>query len=243
MGLTITPKIFKPHAEVRAAMTLRGRSDAPFGFNLSASVGDDPDRVKKNREKVASGLGFEPERLATQKQVHGDRIVRVDELYTAGESDALITDLPGTLLAVSVADCVPVLLYSPEGNVVAGIHSGWRGTVRNIAPRTVHRLYEEYGVAPAGLKAWIGPAAGECCYEVGAEVAEQFDATHSRAVGAGKYLLDTRGAVLRGLIDAGVPPDGIEVDVRCTICDERFHSYRRDADRSGRMFAMIGIVE
>lgn len=241
--MLVVPNIFRPFPEVRAAMTTAGPASRPFGRNFSHAVGDDPDRVEENRRAVATELGFDPAKLAWQRQVHGDRIVRVEEGYRPGESDALVTDEPGRLLAASVADCVPVLLYAPERRAVGAVHSGWRGSARNIAGKTVDFLAEQFGASPEELLAWIGPSAGACCYEVGADVATAFNERHGREIGDGKYLFDNKGVVLAQLLRAGLRSERVEIDPRCTICDERFHSYRRDRERSGRMYALIGIAQ
>lgn len=242
MSSLYEPKIFKAYPAVRAALTLRGRGRVPYGLNMSLSVGDDPDRVLAARRVVAGRLGFDVDRLAVQQQVHGVVARIVDEGYEPGESDALICAEPGRLLAVSVADCIPVLLYSPARQAIAGVHSGWRGTVANITGAVVERLATTFGVAADDLRAYVGASAGQCCYEVGAEVAEQFDKRHSRPLGAGKFLLDNKGAVLEQLLEAGLRPGHVELDPRCTICDETFHSFRRDGAASGRMFAVIGML-
>jgi YfiH family protein len=242
MALIHEPKIFKRFPGVRAAMTLRGTTHLPYGFNMSLTVGDDGERVRDNRARLARRLGFEPDRMATQRQVHGEEIVRVAGGYLPGESDALITDQPGWLLAISIADCVPVLIHDPDRGVVAGAHSGWRGTARNIAGKTVARLRREHRSAPEALQIYIGAAASACCYEVGEDVASAFDGRYSRPLGGGKYLFDNKGAVLDQLLASGVPAGSIELDPRCTICDPAFHSYRRDGARSGRMFAVIGMT-
>ena len=241
MGLTITPQIFKTYPLIHAGMSLRGRSDKPFGFNLSNSVGDDPDQVRANRQKFARKLGFDSERLILQQQVHGDRIVRVEKNYQPGESDALVTDIPGLLLAVSVADCVPLLLSDPANSVVAAVHSGWRGSAQNIAAKTVDSLSDWFSLSAGNLVAWIGPSAGQCCYEVGSDVSEAFNSRHSRDIGGGKFLFDNRGVVLEQLLSTGLEAGKIEVDMRCTICDERFQSWRREGKKSGRMLAAIGM--
>lgn len=243
MALKIAPKIFREFPEVRAAMTLRGKSSHPYGFNLSPYISDEPERVAAHQCKAAEMLGFDPDRMAVQKQVHGRRIVEVDDEYIPGESDALCTSHSGWLLAISVADCVPILFYDPETRTVAGVHSGWRGTLAGIGPATIEYLASNKGIRPENIRAWIGPSAGICCYEVGADVAEQFPAEHSRPLGNDKFLFDNRGAVLAGLLGAGLREQHIEMDIRCTICDERFHSYRRDGGLSGRMYALIGMTE
>lgn len=242
MPLLYEPKIFKRFPNVRAAMTQRGASNTPYGFNVSLAVGDDEASVRANRAWLAERLGFRAEGLASQRQVHGCTVRRVGEGYLPDESDALITDEPGWLLAISIADCAPVLIHDPVNNVVAGVHSGWRGTERNIAGATIARLQEEHRSSPSDLHLYVGAAASQCCYEVGEDVASAFDAAYSRPLGGGKYLFDNKGAVLDQILRMGIPPAQIELDPRCTICDGALHSYRRDGARSGRMFAVIGLI-
>lgn len=207
---------------------------------MSLTVGDNQPRVEANRKHAAAALGFT--QMATQRQVHGANCRVVAEGYAPADSDALITDQPGWLLAVSVADCIPILLFAQRRNVVAAVHSGWRGSQQNIAGTAIAQMVQNYGVAPDELVAYIGPAASQCCYEVGNDVALQFPGCHSRPIGEGKFLFDNKGVVLAQLLAAGVPPKQIELDPRCTICDSNFHSYRRDGARSGRMFGLIGMV-
>jgi polyphenol oxidase len=241
MALIYEPKVFAKLPGVRAALTLRGATRPPYGFNMSVSVGDDEDAVMKNRARLAERLGFAPSRLATQRQVHGATVVDVGDEHAPCDSDAMITDRVGWLLAVSVADCVPVLLYDPARRVVAGVHSGWRGTARNIVGATIERMREGFGCEPSSLRAYIGAAASQCCYEVGDDVAGAFDERYSRAIGGGKYLFDNKGRVLDQALESGVDAGLVELDARCTICGPSFHSYRRDGSRSGRMFAVIGM--
>jgi polyphenol oxidase len=243
MALIHTPAIFRQFPNLRAGLTLRGRTEEPFANNLSLAVGDDPERVMANRKRLAATLGFAPERIAVQKQVHGCAVVDVAEGYEPGESDALITSRKGWLLAASVADCVPILIYDAVREVVAAVHSGWRGTRARILPATLERLQSEYGSGLQDIYLYIGASAGQCCYEVGEDVAGAFDPKHSRPLGEGKYLFDNRGVVLEQALSAGVPPGHIEVDPRCSICGDAFHSYRRDGARSGRMFSVIGMLD
>jgi len=241
MALIYEPRVFASVEGVRAAMTLRGTTRPPFGFNMSLSVGDDETSVHANRARLARRLGFAPESLATQRQVHGDVIADVSDGYAACESDALMTDREGWLLAVSVADCVPVLLYDPERRVIAAVHSGWRGTVLDITGATVRRMRERFGSDPSSLRAYVGASASQCCYEVGEEVAEAFGERYGRSIGGGKFLLDNKGRVFDQLLESGVQTGLVELDPRCTICSRQYHSYRRDGAQSGRMLAVIGM--
>lgn len=166
----------------------------PGEFDLSYSTAKQPARVERNRRALlrAVGSGKRPPswRLVTLRQRHTD-IVRViagpaPEEPAGSEQerdgavkltgDAVATEQPGWLLAVQVADCLPVLLADPQQGVVAAVHAGWRGTLAGIAAKTVGRLRQEFNSKPSKLLAAIGPGIHRCCYEVGAEVAEAYQA-------------------------------------------------------------------
>jgi hypothetical protein len=221
-------------------MTVRDLSAEMYESNFSFSVDADRGRVERNRARLAGELGFAPERLAVNRQVHGVDVIAVDREYRECEGDGLITNQRGWLLGVSVADCGPVLLYDRETGAIGAIHSGWRGSAAGVVGNGIVRMREEYDTDPGDLLVWLGPSAGPCCYEVGDEVADRFDRSCSRPTGEGKYLFDNRRAILLDLLREGVPAASIHVDSRCTICDSSFHSWRRDGPDSGRMLAVIG---
>ena len=168
----------------------------PDELNLSYSVGPSPARATRNRRRVQLALGG-PRRghwhLVTLRQRHTD-IIKVLPAEVANNTrrlrrgavererdgalkfigDALITDSPGLLLAVQVADCLPILLVEPEQRVVAAIHAGWRGSAQRIVEKTVGRMQLEFGCDPRRVRAAIGPGIHACCYEIGREVEEAF---------------------------------------------------------------------
>ncbi len=221
-----------------------GVSPEPLGMNLSMSVGDDPRNVDENRKRFCAAAGVRVESLVFQGQVHGDAIHRVFSPGRIPSCDALVTDIEGLFLAVSIADCVPILLADPVKRVVAGVHSGWRGSVRRILSMTVDRLQNEFDVRPHDLVAYIGPSASVCCYEVGEDVAAQFEKSFVKRSDGLKPRLDLKEVNRSLLRSSGVRDENIEVSRHCTICNpELFHSYRRDKERSGRMLAVIGITE
>jgi polyphenol oxidase len=174
--------------------------------------------------------------VAWAKQIHSARVLAAAASGLQGEGDALTTRNAGLVLCVVTADCVPVLLAGPGG--LAAVHAGWRGIAGGVLPETLA------GVAGPLREwtAWVGPAIGACCYEVGPEVAEQVAAASDPAVvltgPAGRPHLDLHEAVRRQLAAAGV---GEVVCVpRCTRCDpERLWSYRREGARAGRNHAFI----
>jgi len=156
------------------------------------------------------------------------------EAGAATPCDALFTDRRGVALGIKVADCLPVSLYDPVHRVIANIHSGWRGAVQNITAATLDAL-NETSFDPAAAYAYLGPSIRVCCFEVGEEVAAQFDARwidrsrgpkpHVDLARMTEFLLCERG--VRNVIDTAL----------CTRCNPLFHSYRRDK-KSGRNLAI-----
>jgi len=211
-------------------------------MNLSFSVGDDPENVLENRRRFFGGLSIELQELAIPRQVHSATVRRVHEPGTYPDCDALITNARRLFLCVTVADCIPILLYSPDVQAVASVHAGWRGTVSRIASVAVETMIREYSCVPDQMLAYLGPAAGACCYTVGVDVALQFNAKflHQNSSGA---TVDLKPANVAQLQDSGIPPQNIEVSQYCTISEgSLLHSYRRDRDLSGRMMGVIGLL-
>jgi YfiH family protein len=195
--------------------------------------------------RFSRALGLDGMPIHWAHQVHGNDAVTVRTSWrgepNVGRCDALATALPGTALAVQTADCVPILLAAPS--VVGAAHAGWRGSAKNVAVEAVRAL-EELGAPARTLHAWIGPAIGPCCYEVGGEVAAQFAGDFVRAgCGGGKFRLDLKALNVAQLEAAGIPRGSIEVHAACTKCGgEKFASYRRDGQRSGRMIALVARI-
>ncbi len=205
-------------------------------------------------------------RLVNVRQVHGNvvRVIRAEDgvfegrLETAEgkavlEGDGLVTDVPGVLLGVGTADCVPVLVVDVEKRAVGAFHAGWRGTVAGIVGEGVAAMRREYGSRPEDLRAAVGPSIGACCYAVGEEVRSQFRERFGYAdelfrEGAGLYV-DLWEANRRQLLDAGVAAGRIEVVGECTACTRepdgrrRYFSHRAGAGRTGRMLNLIGVAD
>lgn len=225
-----------------------GVSQGPYSsLNLGASVGDRPEAVAENRARLARTLGFAPERLVTTPQVHGTDVLVVDDRTASAaletRADILVTNRPGYLLMQRFADCVPILLWHPEGRVVSVAHAGWRGTARGVAGRAVAAV-AALGGAPDGLRVGIGPSIGPCCFEVGPEVVGHFpDADGACSVGPhGRPHLDLWELNRRQLVAAGVPATRIEVAGQCTRCrPDVYFSHRALGYPSGRFGAAIGL--
>ena len=208
-------------------------------MNLSFRVGDREDNVRRNRELFFGGLGIDQSELAVPLQVHSRNVLHARTSGSYPHCDGLITRTPRVFLCITIADCVPVLLYDPVSATVAAVHAGWRGTLAGIAAHAVSVLNFTFSVRPANLLAFLGPGAGRCCYEVGEDVAGTFDPAFVGRSGD-RATLDLKAANKAQLEAAGVRQ--IDVDPRCTISETAlFHSYRRDRNNSGRMMAVIGL--
>jgi len=192
--------------------------------------------------RFARSLATDGLPIVRATQVHGTRAVIVrdapgrDEVLDAGECDILATDLSGVALVVQTADCVPILLAGVRS--VAAVHAGWRGSARRAAAAGVTAL-AQLGESASSLRAFLGPAIGACCYEVGGEVAAQFAGEFLRRSCEGRFRLDLAAVNRAQLESAGVPRANIAAHPACTRCEgERFASYRRDGAAAGRMIAL-----
>jgi YfiH family protein len=238
MGECCVPRWNVP-PNVRALQTTRqgGASLAPWdSFNLGDHVGDAPATVAANRTSLRRCLPGEPVWL---NQVHGTFAVDVDFAPDGAEGDAALARRPGRVCVVMTADCLPVLLCDRHGTVVAAAHAGWRGLLGGVLERTVAAM----AVDGADILAWLGPAIGAQCFEVGGEVRAAFvsadpDAAQAFVPGAaGKWLCDIYLLARQRLQRAGVT--AISGGGECTVSDAgRFFSYRRDGV-TGRMASLI----
>ncbi|MDD8017669.1 MAG: peptidoglycan editing factor PgeF [Bacteroidota bacterium] len=218
-----------------------GVSAGKFNLNVSFSVGDNPENVTENRRRFFSALGIDENIVAFTQQEHTSVVCACSTPGNYPVSDALITRSQHLFLAISVADCTPVMLYDPKTKTAAAIHAGWRGTTSKIVKKAIAKMYVHYGTKPANIVAFIGPSAGKCCYEVGNEVAKQFPDICVERKPDRKYLLDVKQANVIQLLESGLQEDHIEVHSDCTIHNQVYHSHRRDGKESGRMFAVIGM--
>ena len=159
-----------------------------------------------------------------------------------GECDGLISDSPNVVLAIQVADCLPIFLVAPDVSAIGLVHAGWRGTVAGIALEAVCKLKEDFGVDPGSLSCFIGPSIHTCCYTVEREVMDKFQTDHLTENGSNCYNLDLISANSAQLSEAGVATEKITVDKRCTHCSESgLHSYRRHSDRAGRNVCFLNL--
>jgi len=214
-------------------------------MNLGLRWGDEPEAVHENLRRLAAAGHFAAERLVRVQQVHGDAILAAHEVDASSEADAIWRhrEHPGEhVLGVLTADCVPVLLVDRQGHACAAIHSGWRGTVAEIAAKTATLMCERAGIAPEDLFAAIGPCIEVDAFEVGFEVAEQFDPAFVQRQPDRKPHVDLVAAVRAQLERVGVPSQQIERVGACTHANpQSFFSYRRAGAGQGQHLAFIGL--
>jgi YfiH family protein len=243
--LVIRSPSFTDHHEVVCGISTRhgGVSPLPYGLNLSFNCGDNPERVQENQRRFFGQLGIGRQELAIPQQRHTSTVRMALTPGVYPDCDALVTDRSRVFLVVSVADCIPLMMYDPVKKVVAAVHIGWRGAACGIITNTIEHMRNEFSTAPDSLMVFLGPSARACCYEVGEDVASKFPKDFLSPIKNGKYFLDLQGFTKAQLTELGLPPDQIEDDGRCTICrPELFHSYRRDGEKSGRMMGVIGLA-
>lgn len=211
---------------------------APFdSLNLGRSTADRPEAVAENRRLLLHALGLDGNALATAGQTHGSRVVEVTAAGHVPSCDALLTRRSGLALAVSGADCLPVIYEAP--GVVAAAHAGWRGMAAGICRHVVETLCAVAGAEPADIRAHLGPAIRRCCYEVGREVASRFPAEAVTNVGDSVHL-DLAAAARVQLLGAGLRDAAIMDTAACTACDpDWYFSHRRDAGRTGRQWGLV----
>jgi YfiH family protein len=205
---------------VTAALSLRGKD------------------AREDWEELARELGYS--RVAQLTQVHGKRVIRVaaQACLPFEEADAMVTDVPGLLLMVRVADCAAISLYDPERKAIGLVHAGWRGLVAGIVGEAVGAMRKECGTRPESLIAAVSPSLGPCCSEFSRPEEEIPSEFHS-------FIRDGRKVDLWGLIEgvlarSGIHAANVEFVRECTRCGkEQFYSHRRGDEK--RMGAFLGL--
>ncbi|WP_048833212.1 peptidoglycan editing factor PgeF [Nocardia cyriacigeorgica] len=232
---------------VRRVVTTRagGYSAAPYdSFNLGDHVGDDPQAVRRNRNRLAETIGLAPQRLVWMEQIHSRNVEIVDgpRSEPVPATDALVTTVPGLALVVVTADCVPILLSDDEAGVIAAVHAGRIGARIGIVPRVLDAMVS-VGARIDRIGAFLGPAASGRQYEVPAEMradVERHLPGSATTTERGTPGLDLRAGLRRQLTTAGV--GAVAVDPRCTIEDTTLFSHRRGAP-TGRLGGVIWMEE
>lgn len=249
---------FEPFCDVpfcRAAVLTRagGVSEGHLStLNVGIQCGDTAEHIEENMRRIGKAIGFSPMRMVFTNQTHSAAVrhVTAEDAGTGfsrprflEDADALITSEPNLPLFAYFADCVPVLFCDSVQKAVGICHSGWRGTVQEIAGRVVSEMQKTFGTNPKDIRAAIGPHIGSCCFAVDAPVYEAFYAAFPKDGGFAekrgeKYHISLASAVRHTLEKAGV----LEIsDIGlCTAChSERFFSHRKTGGKRGLFGAVI----
>ena len=216
-------------------------------LSLSPRRGDDIECVRENEKILCKALGFNHKRLTSTNQEHTDNLKVIEKehigygitaLWNEGV-DGIITQLKDVPLICYSADCVPILFYADDIEAIAAVHSGWRGTDKKIAEKTVKKLVE-MGANPQNIYASIGPCIGICCYEVSEDVAKNFEKVYYKEKTGGKYMLDLGKVNFDMINKCGVPKENISLSGICTKCrNDLFFSHRAQNGKSGTLGGII----
>jgi polyphenol oxidase len=247
MEPVIKSGLLAKYPEIIHGVSTKSDGSPPYYNNMSKYAGDEIENVMLNRTAFFKSIGINTEtaRFVHANQVHSAKAAVVTHGGLVKETDALITNSNELYLVISVADCLPVMLYDNSKRVIANIHSGWRGASKKIVSRTIEKMKKEFGTNAVDLTAFIGPGISCDNFEVGADVAELFDKKYVQPFGSSekKFSVDLKKAVFDELLDTGVKQENIDVCGYCSYAEKDYlHSYRRDRDKSGRMFAVIGLA-
>ena len=223
-----------PELEAEVGL-VHGFSTMAIG-SVGLTLAPDPAPVLAARRAFARAVGVDAKSLVTAGAVHGKEVARVDEPREVVRGvDGLATDQRGVSLFATYADCYPILLWDRQRRCAALAHAGWRGTAAGVTGIAVQFLHDEYGTAPEDIRAGIGPGICARCYEVGDDVASQFDPRFVAAGQGDRFLLDLAAANQAQLESAGVTD--VHVIGVCTKETAFLPSHRRSAD--GTRFGAI----
>ena len=224
-------------------------------MNLSFTRGDEESCVKENYRRISDAMGFDMNSIVTSDQTHTNNVRKVTEKDRGkgiviprdyADTDGMITNVPGLVLATFYADCVPLYFADPANHAIGLSHSGWRGTVQKIGAVTIEKMSEEYGSNPKDLKVAIGPSICQECYEVSEDVIEEFEKVFDKKYRNrlfyrkenGKYQLNLWMANKIIFLEAGIPEENISMPNLCTCCNPEFlFSHRASHGKRGNLGA------
>lgn len=243
--MIIRPQIFSSISNLIAAQSTRlgGVSKSPYdAMNLGSNTNDDINDIEKNKEIFASQIGIKLNEIVRAKQTHSDNILIAKEAGYFEGYDSIVTDKSNLFLAVSTADCVPILIFDKSNNAIAAIHAGWKGTMMFLVKKTMLEMNVRYGTIGNNCYAYIGPCIHQCSFEVENDVIDQFNSQYyiQDINNPKKYFLDIRQHNLDQLLAYGIPFAQIEVSEFNTYeSTDLFFSHRKEKGITGRMWSGI----
>jgi hypothetical protein len=239
---------FSDQVEHGVLSRLGGVSNKPFdSLNISLTVDDSSDDVLINRKIVCDSFGLDEKNLISANQVHGKKVVVIDETAALNHetnrdidnADGFITAVPGVALVMKIADCQAILMFDPVRKVAAAVHAGWRGLAKDISGEAIALMKKKFGVKPEHLVVGVSPSIGPCCCffsDPRKELSRDFEPyiNMNNTVDLWSFSTDQ-------LKKHGVQSDHIEHARVCTMCGggEKFYSFRRDRGVTGRFGTLI----
>lgn len=220
-----------------------GTSEGPFkSLNVSYTVGDLSENVEHNLQIIKKSIAAG--NLLYMNQVHGNEVISLSrennhELCEAPDADSIITDIPSLAIMIKQADCQGVILFDPVNSVVSAVHSGWKGSVKNIIGTTVKKMEKVFKCDPENIVAAIGPSLGPCCSEFKTHK-EIFPSSFMAYMTENNYF-DFWAISEMQLVKAGLLKKNIEISGICTKCRTDFFFSYRGEHKTGR-FATVAMI-
>lgn len=221
-------------------------------LGLQANVSEYPlPPSQKELQNIAAHFPVNIKTMIFLNQVHGDEIIhKTNKFPSFPIADGIFTTQQNLALCIKTADCVPIFLFDKEHKVIAAVHAGWRGTALKILKKTISKMEHFYKTKPENTYLFIGPAIGQCCYEVGKEVYEVFGFLGKRRQDffnrkkGNSYMMDLKGINAYIAELEGIPTENIDTSDLCTFCNaDLFFSYRRDKEETGRNVSFITLTK
>lgn len=229
----------------------------PIDFGTNDAYDVKKQEIDNNFKKISEEFGFDVKNIYRPRQTHTDRVEVAEDGYSGifndryNNVDGFVTDKENKILVVGFADCTPLLFYDPTKNVIANVHSGWKGTYQEIGVRAVEKMKKEYGCNPEDLICCIGPHIRKCHFEVEQDIRDMFfekfkkidniDEIITKDETKQKYYIDTLKINIEILKRAGLKKENIIDSKICTVCNSDVcHSYRTDKELSGRSISIMG---
>lgn len=252
----ITFPSFEKHDDIVHCFTTRegGVSQGPFeSMNIGFKTGDSNENVKKNIEIMAERLGIDVRDIVETNQTHTNNIKYVTEEHknrvfreaAFKDVDGIYTDKRNLALMSFHADCTPVFYYDPVKKVIAIVHAGWRGTLKNITGKMVNELVDKFSSDPEDVITAIGPSLGQCCFEVDKDVADLFlneneEFKYFMEIKDPKYHFNLWEMNKYLLMKEGIKEENIELSGICTKCsNDMFFSHRGQGGKRGLMSGIL----
>ena len=194
------------------------------------------------RKDLARQTGFDPDLLINPKQSHSTNVSFFTNPGRVLDTDGVFTSDPRLVCSIQVADCMLVYFVHKTHSVFGLVHVGWRGLVNGILFQSAIRIKEK-NLSLSDFNILVGPSIQKCCFEVSDDVIDQFDSTFVEDKGHGKYRIDLQKMALTQLVESGFQFEEITILTDCTYCnEEKYHSYRRNGKKAGRMIGLLGHI-